>query len=734
MIKKILSLILSLMLIMCFAGCEEETKASYDTSSHINRIYSRTVSSNSDYKLIWDNENSCVILKSLKNGKTWSNIPYEYLLEGGSSASVSSTLNITVMNTVSMKQDELRGYTEVIENGRVASEIIENGIRVIYHFDNYSISIPVEYTLKNNSLSVTVKTKEIVEAGEYILISFDLAPFMCSAPNTDSDAYLVVPSGSGALMNVSENADTTRKYSGEVYGEDAARIQPEVLIDNEQIYMPVFASVLSDGNALMGIIESGAQTAKIEAEAGNSRTGWSNIYPKFYVRGYDSYPTTQFIWSYQDLSYFSKDITDMVVTVGYYPLYNAEANYVGVANKYREYLKKQGRLLKSDAEYSPYALSLIGGAQKTVATGGIPHKVTSVVTTFSEAQNIINDLVDSTGKKPIAQLIGYGDCGLDAGKIAGGYKFSSDFGGDKGHKTLEQYCKENKIDIFTDFELIRFSKSGNGFSYQFDVAKSASLNIAESYLINTPLRNYDESTAYRFLKKSQIFTAVDKLINMADENGMSGISLSSLSNVAYSDFSHSQFGVKGKTGELAFNSFVKIKDSNRKVSASAANDYAAGVADVLFCTPLDNGEYDVFSEWIPLYQMVFAGSRPMYSSYINLEANAEKAIMSAIASGTGLGFALTNSYDIDLAVSKTFSLYGTVYEDNKELILNSVKLYGEYYKAINGAQINNYILNENGVTVTEFSNGVKVYVNHTENTASTEIGEIAPLTAKWIGN
>ncbi len=734
MIKRTVSLILSIMLVLCFAGCKEKKQVSYDISSHTNKIYSQTISSNSDYKLIWDADSACVILKNLKNEKVWSNIPYEYLKEGGTSASVNSTINITVMNTVSMKQDELRGYTEVMENGRVSSEVIENGIRVTYYFDNYCIAIPVEYTLRNNSISATVKTKEIVEGGEYILISFDLAPFMCSAPNTDNDAYLVVPSGSGALMSVSENADTTRKYSGAVYGEDAARIQPEILIDSEQIYMPVFASVLSDGNALMGIIESGAQTAKIEAEAGNTRSGWSNIYPKFYVRGYDSYPTTQFIWSYQDLSYFSQEITDTVITVGYYPLYDTEANYIGVAKKYREYLKSVGRFLESDAEYSPYALSLVGGAQKTVATGGIPHKVTSVVTTFSDAQNIISDIIKNANINPVVQLIGYGDNGLDAGKIAGGYKFSSDFGGNKGHNSLEKYCKENKINIFTDFEMIRFSKSGNGFSYNFDVAKSASLNIAESYLINTPLRNYDESTAYRFLKKSQILGAVDKLVNMANKNEISGISLSSLSNTAYSDFSHEQFGVKGKTGELAFNSFVKIKDSGRRVSASSANDYAAGVADILFNTPIDNGEYDVFSEWVPLYQMVFTGSKPIYSSYINLEADANKAIMRAVASGTGLGFALTDSYDIDLAVSKAFSLYGTVYEDNKELILNAVKLYGDYYKAINGAQIDNYILNDDGVSVTEFNNGITVYVNHTDKTVTTELGEISPLTAKWIEN
>lgn len=732
MLRKTVSLLVSMLFILCFAGCASEESVPYNKDATVGNAQSGIVASNSNYQLIWDDTSYCVMLKSLKNGKIWSNIPYEYLNQGGSSASVNSTINITVINTVSMKQDELRGYTEAAENGRIASEKIENGIKVTYYFDNYSISVPVEYLLRDDSVALSVKTEEIAEAGEYKLISFALAPYMCSADNTDTEAYLMVPSGSGALMSVNENADAIRKYSGTVYGEDASRIQPEILVDSEPVYIPVFGAAVSDENALMGIIESGACAAKINAEAGNSRTGWSSIYSEFYVRGYDSYPTTQFIWSYQDLDYFSDDITDMVVTVGYYPLYGDDANYNGMAMRYRNYLEEKGMLYVSESKPSPYALSLVGGALKTVATGGIPHKVTSVVTSFSDAQDIITDASNISGYAPSAQLIGYGNNGLDAGKIAGGFIFSSEFGGEKQRRALENYCSEKGIELYTDFEVVRYSESGKGFSYLLDAAKSASLNVAESYLINTPLRNYDENAAYRFLKKSQIIKAVEKLVKTADKKKISGISLSSLSSVAYSDFSEAKYGVKGETEEIARQSFQKIKESGRKVAASSANSYAAAAADVIYNAPLTNGNYDVFSQWVPFYQMVFSGSKPIYSSYLNLEADSSEAILRAVASGTGLGFAVSATYDIDLSVSKTFSLYGTVYEDNKELISDTVKTYADYYKAIEGAEIINYTLVAEGVSLTEFNNGVKVYVNYTEEKAVTPAGELKPLSSVWL--
>ena len=734
MIRKTVSLIIVLLMVAGLAACKKEAKIPYDLNAPISMIESGVIDNNSDYELVWDSENKCVSLKCLKNEKIWSNIPYEYLMEGGSSATVNSTLNISVVNTVTMKQDDLRGYLECVENGRIASEKTDKGLKVTYYFDNYRISVPVEYVLREDSVAVTVKTKEIVEAGDFDVISFTLAPYLTSADNTDSAAYLMVPSGSGALMSVEENADSTRKYSAAVYGEDASRIQPEILIENEQIYLPVFGAVQSNGNALMGIIESGAAAAEINAEAGNSRTGWSSVNPEFYVRGYDSYPTTQFIWSYQDLDYFSKDIYDMEVTVGYYPLYGEDANYIGMAKLYRKYLKEKGMLTSCDSGYSPYALSIVGGAQKTVATGGVPHKVTSVVTTFSQAKDIISDSSNSVSAVPQVQLIGFGNNGLDIGKIAGGYSFISKFGSDKDRKSLEDFCSEIKTNLYTDFDLIRFTEGSDGFSYLSDAAKSASLTVAESYLINIPLRNYDKTTVYRFLKKSEISKAVEKLVKTAEKKEISGISLSSLSSVAYSDFREEKYGVKGETEIIAKQSFETIRKAGIKTAASAANSYAANTAQVLFNTPITNGNYDAFSEWIPFYQMVFAGTKPMYSSYVNLEANSSSAIMRALASGTGVGFAISASYDNELSVSKTFPLYGTVYEDNKQLIEDTVKAYSTYYKAIQGARISNYINFENGVSLTEFDNGVKIYVNHTKRNAVVSDFELEPLSAVWFAN
>ncbi|MBE6727438.1 MAG: hypothetical protein E7562_02185 [Ruminococcaceae bacterium] len=732
MLKKTVALVLSFCMLFMLYGCSsEKSTSSYDINSPVKTHPTGVVASNEKFELIWDSSNYSVKLKSLVNGKIWSNIPDGYT---GTSSAVQSTININIMNTNSMKQDMVRGYSETAAKGRVSCEQIKNGVKVTYYFDNYLISVPVEYVLREDSIAVSIRTKEVVEGGEYVVLSVNLAPYMCSCENVDTSAYLFVPTGSGALMNVAENADSTRKYSGAVYGEDASRIQPEITIDPEQIYMPCYGVATSNGNALFAIIENAAETAVIEAEAGNSRTDYSCVSSTFYLRGYDSFATTQWIWSYQDLNYVSDDRADNVITVGYYPLYDDMADYNGMAKCYRDYLLKNGGLSKSDVSQTPYSLTFVGGALKTVATGGIPHNVTSVLTSFSSAQKIIDDITNRSGVKPSVQLIGYGNNGIDVGKIAGGYDFIGDFGSKDSRESLEKYCKNNGIDLYTDFDLIRYTESGGGFSYLSDAAKSATLHIAESYLINTPLRDYDKSTVYRFIKKSEIKNATKKLIEFIDDEDVSGVSISSLSNVSYSDFTSIKYGVKGESESIAKNSINSLKKSKHSVAVSAANQYAACVADTVYNSPLTNGDYDVFDEWIPFYQMVFKGSKPIYSSYINLQPDRKMALLSALAGGNGLGFAICDSYDIDLSVSKTFPLYGTVYTDNKQFIVESLENYADYYEAVKNAKIDRFEILSSGVSRTVFDNGVSILVNRTEQSFLSELGELAANSAAWYKN
>lgn len=733
MLKKSFCLFLCLGVIILTSGCGKQKTAKYDINAPINIETSQTIASNSKLELLWDKTNFCVMLRDIDNNKLWSTIPYEYIQAQGTNNAVNSTLNITVMNSTSMKWDTVRGYTEACENGRISSEKIKEGIRVTYYFDNYKISIPVEYTLRSDSMQVVIKTNNISEGGEYRLAAISLNPYLTSAPNDDS-SYLFIPAGSGALMYTDERVEKTRTYSGTVYGDDASRITPEITNDSQKVSLPVFGSVQSNNNALLGVIENGAESAILEAESGNKRTGWSTVYPTLYVRGYDAYPTNLHSWGYKDLKYLSDDISGVDIKVGYYPLNGNDANYNGMANCYRKYLLNNSLLSDSNCSKSIYSVSILGGLLKKVSTFGIPREKTEVLTSFNQAKTIVSDLIGNSGKVPSVQLVGYGNNGTDVGKIAGGFGFISAFGNKNERNSLEDYCKKEGIDLFTDFDLIRFSETGGGFSYLKDSAKSATLHIAESYYINNPLRDYDTDHSFRFLNRSLISKAVEKLIKTADKNNISGLSLSTLGSISYSDFSDKKYYTKGNTEKDVTNYLSILRNSNHKIAVSDANAYAATIADTVYEVPLTNGGYDSFDEWIPFYQMVFSGLKPMYSEYINISEESTSKILRAVASGTGLGFALSYNYDTDISINSTFSSYGILYKNNSKYITDTLKKYCNYLEKVCDSQLVQYEILDDGISISHFSNGVTIYVNHSDKTVKSPIGEMTALSVEISDN
>lgn len=720
-------------LISSCSGCSKGNKASlvnkFDADKLAESITTQTVASNDLYKLDWNDEKKCLLFTELSTGKIWSNIPYEYMLSEGASANVNSTLNITVADVVSLQLTSIRGYSEAVQNGRVFCEKIENGIRITYCFDRYQISVPVEYVLRKDSMLVTIDTSEICEGSSHLLVSVSLAPFLCSARNSSENSYLLVPSGSGALMYAKETPELERTYLGEVYGSDATRPITESIANEQAIRMPVFGAKDGD-SAIMGIIEKNSGSAFLEAMSGNRKTGYSNIYPTFYVRGYDIFDKSAYKRMTDDLIRVSESITKEVISVGYYPLTKDDADYNGMAKRYRKYLEDNDLLEAEKTSSSPYSVTISGGVLTTSLVFGIPKKTLKTMTTFSATEKIVEGLVEETGISPIVRLQGFGDSGINYGKIAGGYDFSSKLGSKKDRKSLEAACKNKNVQLFYDFDLIHYAKSGSGFSYINDSAKTAVYKAAEQYVINTPVREFEYTMPYRILGRNQLGEAVEKIIDMAEDKELKNISLTSLGMVAYSDYSDSTYISKGKIAEDVKDMLNKVSDKKLAV-ASGPNAYAASAAELVFDVPTDNGAYNAFDEEIPFYAMVFRGSRPLYTHPINLEGNKSGAVIKAAIGGIGLGFSLIDSFDISYVETGVAKLYGMVYEDNKEFIDTTVSNYEQFYKAIENAKIDRYERVSEKLSRTTFENGVELYANHSDEAVESPLGKIEAYSYLW---
>lgn len=701
---------------LIFAGCGD-TGVSNNPYRKVNAIALETqiLASNNNFELSWDSEANAVLLKSLKNGKIWSDILYDAYLDGSLSANANSGILINVADTQSLKLTTIRSYSEIPENGNIVCKKIENGIRVTYFFHTYEIAVPVDYQLRDDSVLVSVNTAQILETGkDYKLLSISLAPYMCSVKNDAENGYLFVPSGSGAIMYAAENSEGIREFKGEVYGKDATRQIPRDLNEEEEIRLPVFGAVDKD-TAIMGIIEEGAGAAEIEAHAGNNKLGYSNINVNFYVRGYDEFISDKDIAEKTVTNRISDEISGQTLTAVYYPLLDDNAGYQAMAEKYREYLIENEKLTESvENNVSPYSVTFLGGSNITKSILGIPNKSTVALTTFAQIQKILYELENKNGILPEVRLLGFGDGGIHPGTAAGGKKYLSVCGNKNELSSLQEFCHDKKIALFFDSDIVFFAKSGNGIYKNLDSALTA-INRRITHYDVSPIRIQDKNSGYSVISREKLKKSADIVLKKAKKYDNTAVSLSSIGSTAFSDNVDKKYVTKNGIENDVSEIIKEFKENKIKVAVASANSYAACAADMIFDVTSTNGEYFVFDQSVPFYQMVFHGSKPMYTEALNLKANNKTGLSQAVAYGMGLGYTLIGEFVPESDDLDTYDLYGMVYEDNVDSIVKNLNSYNEIYSATCDAKMTNYEILPQGITKTTYSNGKVVYVNHTAN-------------------
>lgn len=713
-LKKAVALIAAALIVFAVTGCAGDNSAAWKIPN-INVVESAVIASNDNFSIEWNNEEKQVFFIEKADGTVWGTVPAEALLLNERNDSLFSPIQIEVSENISKALDFTRSYGSAILNNNVDAKLIDNGIEVVYYFEEFQISVPVQFTIRNDSFAISIIAEKITEGKTHKLLNVSLAPYVSACQNGAENSYLFVPSGNGGLIYT--DSDIAKSYSTEVYGTDFSRVLFSRYVEEERNKMPVFG-IKNGDKALLSIIEKGAEGVQIVANSGDKETGYSSVYAKCYVRGFDIY-AEELDSNSTTVTTVAEDISNQSFTVGYYPLSGENADYNGMAKKYKEYLVKTG-MQKTEAVNALYSVSIFGGAKVKKLALGIPYQTRKSATTFAEAADMLGQLKSKTNSMPFVQMVGFGTSGIDIGKIAGGYKLL-------GNKSdMKKLVNDYKDYISFDFDVIRFKSSGAGVHTLNGAAKSANLQKAKRYFLDPALRDYDKkSGGYYLVKRSKLSGIIDKVANLAVKNEITNISLSTLGEICYSDYSDKRYEMKGNT-EADIQQYIKnIRSKNIKITTDNANAYAAKFSDNILNLQIEDYGYDGIDQYIPFYQMVFVGTKNVYSEPLNSAENRTKVKLGALSTGVRFGYNLLKNYSDGFITKTNVEIYSALFSDNIDEITTEVKKYSDYYSSIQGAAIDEYVILENGVIKTVFDNGVVAYTNMSSTEKDTEIGTIS---------
>lgn len=583
-----------------------------------------------------------------------------------------------------------------------------------------NFKMAIEYTISENGLEARLPANGIrFDESNYMLKTVSILPYM-GAGRSINTGYTFFPDGSGTLIRFEDVAGKNYNVAGQMYGIDYAyhsisgqhsevlRFPVYGVVEDIKEYEPSETDrtqMVPTGNTTargyFAVVTEGDSMATLFSEHGGMLHGYNNVYARFEPRPSDVYSLSSAtgdagssVRKTSDRKYAGSYRIQYTLLSGNKPSVESgkayEASYVGMANAYRDYLESTGQITKLTADSVekniPLYLETLGTDFFADTFLSVPIMSNLPLTTFENVRTIYDELSEAGVSNINFKLNGYANNGLFSTYPA---KFDVEkaVGGEKGFEELLEYSKEKKFGVYPEFDLANVISTSafDGISFKRDFVKS----IDDRYMGK---REYD-AALQRFVNSGgalisasryEYFTEkLEKLLSKYNDNGLSGVSLSTMGTDLNSDFDEEDPYNREDSKDFTTDALASMKE-NYSVMVEGGNAYTLPYADHILSLPTESSNFLSASESVPFEAIVLHGYKNYSGGAINMEGDITNAVLKSIENGASPYFILcyqNTSYLKNYSTSSKY--YSVAYDVWKEDI---IKYYNEINDAINDLQ------------------------------------------------
>ena len=627
---------------------------------------------------------------------------------------------------------ETAGVYATMENCKVTTEEIKEGgdvIGITAHLDyeKYGFKLDVILTMEEKgALKVEVPKSTMSETNSaYMMAEFYVLHMLGYSDRGDREGYLILPDGNGIIVrNEDFFKDGSGKYKAQfikqAYGSDigidttttssssgaaGTGIQGTRNFTNaaEVLNMPYFGTVFEDTEiAVLGIVEEGEYGATIMGNINGVNRSFENynfakfVYRSLYNEYTDSVGGTERRTTTKD-----RMIDDITVT--YLLTSGDEATYAGLASKLRDELIEEGIISASQKEDFDLRIDFFGIDKEDF----LIFRRNVVATTTDDIREIVGTLSDKGVTNILAVYQGWQKDGVYNVPI---YKFKadSDIGGNSGIKDLYEEFEENgNVDFFLiqDMTTINTSLTSSVFT-------SVSALTGRTY--ESTQRFNEVFKTFRFLYPYKTKEYMDDLVEDLIDSDIKNVAFSGMSENLFCYQDDKENYTRQTSMKYYEDALKNAKDKGMNVALQSPFMYLWKYTDAYLDFGIGSSMYVYATEEIPFVSSVLKGTINLYSEYINFEANSTEYFLKLVETGVAPSFLITKESPEVFQNTNSNWIYSSEYEKYEEQII-------EYYnelKAINDKVKGEYIVNheklDSNVSITTYSNGVKVYVNFSD--------------------
>ena len=579
------------------------------------------------------------------------------------------------------------------------------------------VYIAVEYTLDGPDLIVTIPRSGMQFGENNPFTSIDVNPYFLSGSEFDA-GYIFIPDGSGGIINFN-NGITEEVISIPLFGPDPlfnAWTYREPFL---RATLPVYGIVRND-TAILAIIEEGAASATINANVSGRLDEFNRVNASFELLYMES-PLTRGSGISRGaniiLEVYNTDIRQRYVF-----LTDEEANYVGMARAYQNYLLNNN-LLKSNPlpDYAPFFIEMIASTPQQRMFLGIPYTHHFATTSASHAISILESLTNQGINNIHAKYSHWGNDGMMASNLNRLRPLRS-IGGRRGMQDLQQASERLGVNLYpmARASTFYFNSSPSRFSGIRNTMLTRGINnITHAGFFH---RIPDRGLAGSFLMLSPNFWAdYANTISVNFANfGFNNMAVPDIGGMLFGNYGRRYTINRLEAVDHAIEAFQALnQDAN--LMLLNPNVYGLGFASAITGLPYTSGGRRMVDYNIPFTQMVLENhvpfAMPAYNANDITWRNFDEYFLRAIESRSALNLILT--HENERAFLSAFSSYGVInqlffqteFNGWEHIIGEYYARYNEFFQEIRGAYITSHTIIGQNVIV-EYDNGVRIYINY----------------------
>lgn len=568
------------------------------------------------------------------------------------------------------------------------------------------VTIPLEYTLEEDSLVVTVNTAAMEMSEEAHISQLSLLRYF-GAASTSDEGYLLLPDGSGSLINLNNGKGHLPTLKIPVYGEDLIKSFSQQPANELTAALPVYG-IKQNGQAFLAVIESGDAIASLEAGVAGQTNNYNFIY--------SSYELTQQITlasAYEgenEMLLFQREAFNKPLQLRYFFLTDDDADYVGMAQRYQAYLTDTGALQAAQDLSPSLHLELLGSTTYADTFLGIPVETEQTLTTYEQAQLIVDALHEVGVDKISASYLYWANGGSNTSRM-NHLKPQRSLGGKDGLAVLQEALTAagDRLYVTADLQYLVDDTWFDGYMALFDAPKTI-LGEQTGKKKYSPITLEEEGYLDTMSPRDYLPMAAS-ILESLNELNLDGVNPMALARDLYSDFDRNEPIDRQDAVELVKKAMTVFKDGQKKLLVAFPNVYGLAGVDEVMALPSRSNEFYLCDASVPFYQIVLHGLIPYSSEAVNHTGDVEQSLLEAAETGSSLLFSLmyeTNDvlYETELQINASYykvwlEKAGTGWES----------LSGLLEKVSDSEIIDHQILSDT-LRKTVYDNGISVYVNY----------------------